>query len=65
MNIGETIIVKAWKNFSEMRMTCIGISEEPVIKEKIYEFDNGFKLFNSDLENNIKLWNSRNGYEIL
>ena len=65
MNIGETIIVKAWKNFPEEKMTCIGISEDPVIKEKIYKFDNGMELFSMDLESNFRLWKNRNGYEIL
>lgn len=64
MNIGETIIVKAWKNFSETRMTCIDISEDTIIKEKIYKFDTGLELYDSDLESNFRLWKNRNGYEI-
>lgn len=65
MNIGESIIIKAWRKFPERRMTCIKIYGDPIFNAIGYEFDNGIKLLDIELENNFDLWNNRNGYEIV
>lgn len=64
MNVGDTIIVKAYNNFPEFRMKCIGLYGDTELGAIGYEFDNGMKLLDIELENNFALWNSRNGYEI-
>ena len=65
MLIGQTIIVKAWKNFEEMRMKCIDVFGNPELGCIGYRFDNGMELLDLELQNNFDLWNSRNGYEII
>lgn len=65
MKIGQTIIVKAWGKFEEEKMTCVGIYGDPTFNALGYEFDNGMKLLDVELEQNFDLWNSRNGYEII
>lgn len=65
MEVGQTIIIKAWKQFVEKRMKCIGIFGDAEMGAIGYEFDNGMKLMDIELENNFDLWNTRNGYEII
>lgn len=65
MKVGQTIIIKAWKQFEEKKMKCVGIFGDDKIGVIGYEFDNGMKLMDIELENNFDLWNARNGYEII
>ena len=64
-NVGQTLVVKPWKNFREIRMTCVGAVFDEKYNAMQYEFDNGMKLYDIELEANFCLWNSRNGYEII
>lgn len=64
MKVGETIIVNAWGKFGGMKLTCTEIGSHPVFGTE-YVFDNGMRLYELELENNLELWKLRGGYKII
>lgn len=65
VQVGQTIIVKEWGSFPEMRMTCVNISYDAKYCLPRYEFDNGMELSDFELQGNFDLWESRNGFDIV
>lgn len=65
--VGKTIVIHAWGQFSEKKMVCTGIdtSEYAYGDNYRFVFSDGIELDKAHLLNQFKLWDSRNGFDII